>query len=44
MADLMKAAGKLTGIKVYKNEQNSDIYFSASDNVFLAEKECPRIR
>ncbi len=41
VADVLQAAGALTGIKVYKNEHASDLYFSASDNVFLAEAGVP---
>ncbi len=41
VADILRAAGALTGIKVYKNEHASDLYFSASDNVALAEAGVP---
>ncbi len=34
-------AGKLTGIKVYKNEQASDAYFSRSDNQAMADVGVP---
>jgi hypothetical protein len=34
-------AGKLTGVKVYKNEKNSDPYFSRSDNQALADVGVP---
>ena len=34
-------AGKLTGVKVYKNEQNSDPYFARSDNQALADVGVP---
>jgi len=35
------AAGKLTGIKVYKDEKHSDAYFSRSDNQSLADVGVP---
>lgn len=41
LAQYLKAAGKLTGIKLYKNERSSDLYFAASDNLSLAEKGVP---
>lgn len=41
VTDTLKAAGKLTGIKVYKHPQNSDQYFAASDNAALAEAGVP---
>ena len=41
VADYVKAAGEMTGVKVYKNEKNSDSYFARSDNVSLAEKGVP---
>jgi len=34
-------AGRLTGIKVYKNEKNSDPYFARSDNQALADMGVP---
>ena len=34
-------AGRLTGVKVYKNEQNSDPYFAFSDNQALADVGVP---
>ncbi len=37
----VQRAGELTGIKIYKNEKNSDAYFSASDNLSLAETGVP---
>ena len=41
VADYVKAAGELTGVKVYKNDKNSDSYFARSDNLSLAEKGVP---
>ena len=38
---IMEAAGKLTGIKVYKHEQNSDSFFDRSDNQALADQGVP---
>jgi hypothetical protein len=38
---IMQQAGELTGVKIYKHPQNSDLYFAASDNVFLADKGVP---
>jgi len=38
---IMEAAGKLTGIKVYKHEQNSDSFFARSDNQALADQGVP---
>ncbi|HLF85019.1 MAG TPA: M28 family peptidase [Blastocatellia bacterium] len=37
----LEAAGKLTGIKVYKHEQNSDSFFARSDNQALADQGVP---
>jgi len=37
----LKSAGKLTGIKVYKDEQGSDPFFERSDNAQLASKGVP---
>ncbi|HLH05537.1 MAG TPA: M28 family peptidase [Bryobacteraceae bacterium] len=37
----VEKAGALTGIKVYKNAQASDPYFTQSDNAPLAEKGIP---
>ena len=34
-------AGKATGVKVYKNEKNSDAFFSRSDNQSLADAGIP---
>ena len=36
-----KAAGELTGITVYKHEQNSDAFFPRSDNQALADQGVP---
>jgi hypothetical protein len=38
---IMEAAGRLTGIKVYKHEQNSDAFFGRSDNQALADQGVP---
>jgi Zn-dependent M28 family amino/carboxypeptidase len=38
---IMEAAGRLTGIKVYKHEQNSDAFFGRSDNQSLADQGVP---
>ena len=38
---MLEAAGKLTGINVYKHEQNSDAFFSRSDNQALADRGVP---
>ncbi len=35
------AAGKATGVKVYKNEKNSDAFFARSDNQSLADAGIP---
>ncbi len=35
------AAGKLTGVRVYKNEKNSDDFFARSDNQSLADAGIP---
>jgi Zn-dependent M28 family amino/carboxypeptidase len=37
----IEQAGKLTGIKVYQNARNSDLYFNASDNGPFAEAGIP---
>ncbi|HEX3560686.1 MAG TPA: M28 family peptidase [Pyrinomonadaceae bacterium] len=37
----LKAAGDLTGVKVYKHPSNSDAYFSRSDNQALADVGVP---
>ncbi len=38
---IFKAAGELTGVKVYKHEQNSDSFFGRSDNQALADQGVP---
>jgi peptidase M28-like protein len=38
---IFQKAGELTGIKVYKHEQNSDSYFGRSDNQALADLGVP---
>jgi hypothetical protein len=38
---IMEAAGKMTGIKVYKHEANSDSFFDRSDNQSLADQGVP---
>ena len=38
---ILQAAGKATGITVYKHEQNSDSFFSRSDNQALADHGVP---
>lgn len=38
---IFQKAGELTGIKVYKHEQNSDAFFSRSDNQALADQGVP---
>lgn len=37
----LEAAGKVTGIKVYKHATNSDAFFSRSDNQALADQGVP---
>jgi hypothetical protein len=41
MSQTLVAGGKLAGIKIYKNEKNSDPYFNRSDNAALAEAGIP---
>lgn len=41
MTKVLVDAGTLTGIKVYKNEKNSDPYFARSDNQALADTGVP---
>ena len=41
---ILADAGKLNGIKVYKDDKASDPYFARSDNQALADLECPRTR
>lgn len=38
---IFQKAGELTGIKVYKHEQNSDSFFGRSDNQALADQGVP---
>jgi len=38
---IFQKAGDLTGVKVYKHEQNSDAYFARSDNQALADQGVP---
>ncbi|MFY9608659.1 MAG: M28 family peptidase [Blastocatellia bacterium] len=38
---IFKAAGELSGVTVYKHEQNSDSFFSRSDNQALADQGVP---
>ena len=41
VANYFERAGEATGIKVYSNPQNSDLYFNASDNAPFAEVGIP---
>ena len=41
VAAYVKAAGQLTGIKLHKDDANSDRYFGSSDNLSLAEAGVP---
>jgi Peptidase family M28 len=41
VADYFKAAGEITGVKVYKDDRASDLYFAASDNQALADAGVP---
>ena len=38
---IFKAAGEMTGVNVYKHEQNSDPFFGRSDNQALADQGVP---
>ena len=38
---IFKSAGEMTGINVYKHEQNSDSFFGRSDNQALADQGVP---
>jgi Peptidase family M28 len=38
---IFKEAGSMTGIRVYKDEKNSDLFFSRSDNQALADAGVP---
>jgi len=41
LGPIFKAAGELTGIKVYKHDKNSDAFFGRSDNQALADAGIP---
>jgi Zn-dependent M28 family amino/carboxypeptidase len=41
VAEYLRRAGESTGIKVYKNSRESDLYFNASDNYSFAEAGVP---
>lgn len=41
VSEYLRAAGEATGIKIYKNSRESDLYFNASDNYSLAEAGVP---
>jgi len=41
LGPILQRAGDLTGVKVYKHEQNSDSYFGRSDNQALADLGVP---
>ncbi len=41
VGEILKQAGSLTGITVYKHAQNSDAYFGRSDNQALADQGVP---
>ena len=41
LGPIFKAAGEMTGITVYKHEQNSDSFFARSDNQALADQGVP---
>jgi hypothetical protein len=41
VTEYLRAAGEITGIKVYKHPRNDDAYFAASDNLSLAEVGVP---
>ncbi len=41
VAEYLRSAGEMTGIKIYKNSRESDLYFNASDNYSLAEAGVP---
>ncbi|HJQ71500.1 MAG TPA: M28 family peptidase [Blastocatellia bacterium] len=38
---VLKQAGELTGVRVYKHDRNSDAYFGRSDNQALADQGVP---
>jgi len=41
VSEYLRVAGEATGIKIYKNSRESDLYFNASDNYSLAEAGVP---
>jgi Zn-dependent M28 family amino/carboxypeptidase len=41
LTSYVQRAGMSTGIRIYKNAQNSDAYFASSDNLSLAEAGVP---
>ena len=41
LSSYLEHAGAITGIKIYENKRNSDLYFTASDNESLAEVGVP---
>jgi Zn-dependent M28 family amino/carboxypeptidase len=41
LVDTIRDATSLTGVKLHKNSQNSELYFVASDNLSFAEKGVP---
>jgi hypothetical protein len=41
LGPIFKAAGELTGIRVYRHEKNSDAFFGRSDNQALADAGIP---
>lgn len=41
VTEYLRAAGDLTGIKIYKHPRNDGAYFAASDNLSLAEAGVP---
>lgn len=41
VSSLLEEAGKVTGIDVYKDNKNSNIYFRQSDNIRFAERGVP---
>jgi hypothetical protein len=41
MGELFVKAGELAGVEIYKDEQYSDRYFAASDNISLAQMGVP---
>lgn len=41
MGSILKAAGEMTGVTLYKHERNSDLFFGRSDNQALADQGVP---